>query len=238
MVPDTLGPSSESCSPFTAAWEWRANLASSRNLGGQPTTRVVRSARCQNVQGMLRHITPEGWSRLGAEGGHCSQTSRRPQRLLTGCSKARATRRLGSTPDCQPPNIKHCSRRSAVPRQRANRRLSHGALANLRAQQRRPHRQEGHPCRDSGKRRSPGPSRIISESSTSFAERLLKKQPPRPACVAAASLILRPLAYRMGTSSTRRFWARPSGVSLDATKFVFPHPCGISRLCEMPCCPR
>ena len=35
--------------------------------------------------------------------------------------------------------------------------------------------------------------------------------------------------YWFGTSSTRRFWARPSAVLLVATKFVFPHPCGLMR---------
>jgi len=41
--------------------------------------------------------------------------------------------------------------------------------------------------------------------------------------------------YCTGTNSTRRFCARPSGVSLEATKFVFPNPWGINRLAETPC---
>ena len=112
------------------------------------------------------------------------------------------------------------------PTQRANRGLSYGALANLRTQQRRPHRQESHPCRDSGKRRSRGPSRTTSESSTTFVERLLKQPRPRAACVAAAVLILRPLAYCMGTSSTRRFW---SASLRGSSSHIHAEPVGFAK---------
>src|SRR5208282_188970 len=44
--------------------------------------------------------------------------------------------------------------------------------------------------------------------------------------------------YCSGTSSTRRFWARPSAVSLGATKSVLPKPWLTRSLAGIPCCSR
>ncbi len=41
-------------------------------------------------------------------------------------------------------------------------------------------------------------------------------------------------SYWLGTSSTRRFCARPSAVSLVATKSVLPYPCAINWLDGIP----